>query len=61
MTCEHLTKVGLEEKERRDKELVVLFRVAYKEACLKVQEMSVQKVKEFEDSKEVSSSVITVV
>ena len=47
--------MGLEEKERRDKELV-LFRVAHKEACLKVQEMSVLKVKEFEDKKEVSSS-----
>ncbi len=49
--CEHLTKVGLEEKEKRDKE-VALFREAHKEACLKVQELSVEKVKEFEEAKQ---------
>ena len=47
-SCEHLTKVGLEEKVKREKELVS-FREAHKDACLKNQELSVARVKEFEE------------
>ena len=43
--------MGLEEKEKRDKELA-LHQEAHKEACLKSQELSVQKVKEFEEIKQ---------
>ena len=47
-SCEHLTKVGLEEKEKRDKELAS-YREATREACLTNQQLSVQKVKEYEE------------
>lgn len=47
-SCEHLTKVGLEEKVKRVKELVS-FREATKEACLKNQQLSVRRVKEYEE------------
>lgn len=50
-SCEHLTKVGLEEKERRDAELDV-FRSSHARACSSNQELSVKKVSEFEALKQ---------
>lgn len=50
-SCAHLTKVGLEEKEKREKELVS-FRAATKEACLKNQQLSVRKIKEYEERRD---------
>ena len=50
-SCEHLTKTGLEEKEKREKELAS-YQIAHKEACLHVQEKSVEKVKEYKERKE---------
>ena len=49
--CEHLIKVGLTEKEKRDKELA-MFRVAHLEACTQNQQQSSHKVREFEKLKQ---------
>lgn len=50
-SCEHLTKTGLEEKVKRNKELDA-YRSAHQEACLKNQEMMVEKVKEYVELKD---------
>lgn len=49
--CEHLIKVGLAEKEKRDKEHD-MFKVAHAEACTQNQQQSVERVKEFEKLKQ---------
>ena len=48
--CEHLIKVGLEEKAKRESELAS-YSEAQKDACLFNQEKSVEKVKEYEEFK----------
>ena len=50
-TCEHLTRVGLEEQEKRERE-VEAFRIAHTQACSSNQHLSVNKVKEFESLKQ---------
>ena len=45
-----MSKVGLEEKEKRDKELAS-FMAGHKEACRKNQQVSVEKIKEYEELK----------
>lgn len=49
--CEHLTQVGLEEKEKRELELKA-FHTSHTEACTTNQQLSVKRVKEFEATKE---------
>ena len=49
--CQHLIKVGLAEKEKRDKELA-MFREAHSEACAQNQQQSSDKVREFEKLKQ---------
>lgn len=48
--CNHLVTVGLEEREKRLKE-VTDYRAAHKTACIKNQEISVERVKQFESLK----------
>lgn len=49
--CEELSKIGLEEKVKRDKELAS-FKAAHKDACKKNQELSVEKFKEYGATKQ---------
>ncbi len=49
-TCEHLTKVGVEEKEKREAEVKV-FRASHAQACSSSQQQAVQRVRQFEDRK----------
>ena len=49
--CEHLTKVGLEESVKRQQELVQ-FTHSHEEACVANQELSVQRVMEFQALKQ---------
>ena len=45
--CEQLTESGLAQKEKRDTELAQ-FKAAYSKACLSNQELSVEKIRQFE-------------
>lgn len=49
--CNHLVKIGLEERDKRVKE-VEDFRAVHKEACRSSQETSVKRVKAFEELKQ---------
>ncbi len=49
--CNHLVKIGLEEREKRLKE-VENFRAVHKGACQSSQEQSVKRVKAFEELKQ---------
>lgn len=45
--CEHLIKIGLEEKEKRDKELAAFYK-SHREACVQNQQLSVERIQQFE-------------
>lgn len=49
--CNHLVKVGLEEREKRLTE-VTDFREAHREACSLNQKASVERLREFEELKQ---------
>ncbi len=56
--CNHLVKIGLEEREKRLKE-VEDFKAAHLEACQSSQEASVKRVKAFEELKLQVDSVLS--